>query len=81
MTSATTTIRVSVATRDRLMRARAQDFGDAPIDEIIVRLLDEHADQVLRARIRADAEHARGNVDDIAEVRRVQADMDEISAW
>jgi hypothetical protein len=81
MTAATTTIRVSVATRDRLMRARAQDFGDAPIDEVITQLLDEHADQVLRARVRADAEHARNNVDDIAEIRRVQADMDEISAW
>ena len=81
MTAATTTIRVSVATRDRLMRARARDFGDATIDEVITRLLDEHADLALRAQMRADAEHARGNVDDIAEVRRVQADMDEISAW
>jgi hypothetical protein len=81
MTAATTTIRVSVATRDRLMRARARDFGDAPIDEVITRLLDEHADLALRAQMRADAEHARDNVDDIAEVRRVQAHMDEISAW
>jgi hypothetical protein len=78
---ATTTIRVSTATRDRLMRTRAQDFGDAPIDEVIARLLDEHADQALRARMRADAQHARGNVDDLAEVRRVQTEMDEISAW
>jgi hypothetical protein len=78
---ATTTIRVSTATRDRLMRTRAQDFGDVPLDEVIARLLDEHADQALRTRMRADAEHARGNVDDIAEIRRVQADMDEISAW
>jgi hypothetical protein len=77
----TTTIRVSTATRDRLMRARAEDFDDAPIDEVITRLLDEHADQALRARMRADAEHARGNVDDLAEVRQVQAEMDEISAW
>jgi hypothetical protein len=81
MTAATTTIRVSVATRDRLMRARAQDFADAPIDDVIGRLLDEHADLALRSQLRADAEHARGNADDIAEVRRVQADMDEISAW
>jgi len=81
MTTATTTIRVSVTTRDRLLRARAQDFGDAPIDEVITRLLDEHADQALRAQMRAEAEHARSNVEDIAEVRRVQADMDEISAW
>lgn len=78
---ATTTIRVSTATRDRLMRTRAQDFGDAPIDEVIARLLDEHADQALRARMRADAEHARGNVDDLAEIRRVQMEMDTISAW
>jgi hypothetical protein len=78
---ATTTIRVSTVTRDRLMLTRAQDFGDAPIDEVISRLLDEHADKALRARMRADAEHARGNVDDLAEVRRVQAEMDEISAW
>jgi len=70
-----------VTTRDRLLRARAQDFGDAPIDEVITRLLDEHADQALRAQMRAEAEHARSNVEDIAEVRRVQADMDEISAW
>jgi len=81
MTTATTTIRVSVTTRDRLLRARAQDFGDAPIDEVITRLLDEHADQALRAQMRAEAEHARSNVEDIAEVRRVQADMDDISAW
>jgi len=78
---ATTTIRVSTATRDRLIRARAQDFGEVSIDEVITRLLDEHADQALRARMRADAEHARGNVDDLAEVRRVLAEMDEISAW
>ncbi|MBT8226832.1 MAG: hypothetical protein HKP61_16105 [Dactylosporangium sp.] len=78
---ATTTIRVNTATRDRLMRARAQDFGEVSIDEVITRLLDEHADQVLRARMRADAEHARGNVEDLAEVRRIQVEMDEISAW
>jgi len=75
---ATTTIRVSTATRDRLMRTRAEEFGDAPIDEVITRLLDEHADQALRAKMRADAEHARGNIDDLAEV---QAEMDELSAW
>ncbi|HET8684504.1 MAG TPA: hypothetical protein VFM54_21910 [Micromonosporaceae bacterium] len=79
--TATTTIRVSVATRDRLMRTRSRDFGNATIDEVIARLLDEHADQVLRAQMRADAEHARSNGDDLEEVRRVQADMDEISAW
>jgi hypothetical protein len=81
MTVATTTIRVSTATRDRLMRTRAQDFADAPIDDVITRLLDEHADLALRSQMRADAEHARRNAEDIAEVRRVQADMDEISAW
>ena len=81
MTAATTTIRVSVATRERLMRTRAQDFADAPIDDVIGRLLDEHADLALRSQMRADAEHARSNAEDIAEVRRVQSDMDEISAW
>lgn len=81
MTAATTTIRVSVATRERLMHARAQDFADAPIDDVISRLLDEHADLTLRNQLRADAEHARSNLDDIEEVRRVQAEMDEISAW
>jgi hypothetical protein len=81
MAVTSTTIRVSVATRDRLMRTRREDFGDASIDDVITRLLDEHADQALRARMRADAEHARQNVDDLAEVRRVQEDMDEISAW
>ena len=63
------------------MRTRAKDFGEASIDEVISRLLDEHADLVLRARMRADAGHARDNADDGEEVRRVQADMDEISAW
>jgi hypothetical protein len=63
------------------MRTRAQDFADAPIDEVISRLLDEHADHELRARLRADAEHARANADDLDEVRRVQAVLDEISAW
>jgi hypothetical protein len=81
MTVATTTIRVRVATRERLMRTRAQDFADAPIDDVIGRLLDEHADLALRRQMRADAEHARRNAEDIAEVRRVQTDMDEISAW
>jgi hypothetical protein len=81
MTAATTTIRVSVITRDRLMRTRAEDFGDAPIDQVIGRLLDEHADLALRSQMRADAEHARSNAEDLAEVRRVQADLDEISAW
>jgi hypothetical protein len=81
MRATTTTIRVSVAARDRLMRARAQDFAGTSIDDVISRLLDEHADLALRNRMRSDAEHARRNAQDIAEVRRVQADMDEISAW
>jgi hypothetical protein len=81
MPAATTTIRVSVATRDRLMRTRSQDFADAPIDDVISHLLDEHADLALRSQMRADAEHARSNAEDLAEVRRVQADLDEISAW
>jgi hypothetical protein len=80
-TTATTTIRVSRATRDRLMRIREEDFHDAPIDDVIVRLLDEHAEVSLRAKMRADAEHARTNADDLAEVRRVQTEMDEVSAW
>ena len=80
-TTPTTTIRVSRATRDRLLRAREEDFRGAPIDEVIVRLLDEHAGQSLRAQMRADAEHARANAEDLAEVRRVQAEMDEVSAW
>jgi hypothetical protein len=63
------------------MRAREQDFDDAPIDDVIIRLLDEHAEMSLRARMRADAEHARANADDLEEVRRVQAEMDELSAW
>jgi hypothetical protein len=77
----TTTIRVSQATRDRLVRAREQDFSGAPIDEVISRLLDEHAELSLRAKMRADAEHARANAGDLEEVRRVQAEMDELSAW
>jgi hypothetical protein len=80
-TTPTTTLRVSRATRDRLLRTRAQDYGDAPIDEVITRLLDEHADQMLRVQMRADAAHARANADDLAEVQRIQKDMDEISAW
>lgn len=78
----TTTLRVSHATRDRLMRAREHDFNSLlTVDEVIMILLDEHADRSLRAQMRADAEHARTNADDLAEVRRVQAEMDEISAW
>jgi hypothetical protein len=77
----TTTIRVTTATRDRLLRTRNQDFGNASLDEVLARLLDEHADQQLRAQMRADAERARTDVDDLAEVRRVQAELDEISAW
>ncbi len=63
------------------MRTREQDFGDAPIDDVILRLLDEHAEVALRARMRADAEAARSNPDDLEEVRRVQAELDELSAW
>lgn len=77
----TTTIRVTTATRDRLLRTRSQDFGNASLDEVLARLLDEHADQQLRAQMRADAEQARTDDDDLAEVRRVQAELDEISAW
>jgi hypothetical protein len=80
-TTPTTTIRVSRPTRDRLMRVREEDFHDAPVDEVIIRLLDEHVELSLRARMRADAEHARTNAEDLEEVRRVQAEMDEISAW
>lgn len=79
--TATTTIRVSAVTRDRLMHTRSQDFDNASLDEVIARLLDEHADQQLRAQMRIDAEHARANADDLAEVRRVQAELDELSAW
>jgi hypothetical protein len=79
--TATTTIRVRVTTRDRLMRTRAQDFADASIDDVISQLLDEHADVALRNQMRADAEHARSNAADLAEVRRVQTDLDEFSAW
>jgi hypothetical protein len=63
------------------MRTRNEDFHNVPIDEVIIRLLDEHEEQALRVRMRADAEHARSNADDLAEVRRVQAEMDEVSAW
>jgi hypothetical protein len=77
----TTTIRVTTATRDRLLRTRSQDFGNASLDEVLARLLDEHADQQLRAQMRTDAERARTDTDDLAEVRRVQAELDEISAW
>ena len=80
-TTPTTTLRVSRATRDRLLRTRAQDFGGASIDEVITRLLDEHTDQMLRVQMREDATHARANADDLAEVQRVQKDMDEVSAW
>jgi hypothetical protein len=81
MSAPTTTLRVSRATRDRLMRTREQDFNDASIDEVISRLLDEHADRSLRDQMRADAEHARFNAEDLAEVQRVQAEMDELGAW
>jgi hypothetical protein len=47
--------------------------------EVIIRLVDEHAELALRARMRADAEHARTNVEDLAEVQRVQAELDELS--
>jgi hypothetical protein len=40
---------------------------------VIIRLLDEHDEQRLRVRMRADAEHTRPNADVLAEVRRVQA--------
>lgn len=81
MKAPTTTIRVTTATRDRLLRARSQDFGNASLDEVLARLLDEHADQQLRAQMRTDAERARTDADDLTEVRRVQAELDEISAW
>jgi hypothetical protein len=81
MTTPTTTIRVSTVTRDRLLRTRNEDFGNASLDDVIARLLDEHADQQLRAQMRIDAERARADAADLAEVRRVQAELDEISAW
>ncbi|HEU0241098.1 MAG TPA: hypothetical protein VFR11_17710 [Micromonosporaceae bacterium] len=77
----TTTMRISRATRDRVMRIRDEDFGGVSVDETIARLVDEHDRAAVRARMRADAEHARNNPDDLAEVRRVMAEMDEISAW
>jgi hypothetical protein len=52
MVAPTTPPRVSLVTRDRLMRAQ----------------------------MRADAKHARADADDLAEVRRVQAELDEIIA-
>jgi hypothetical protein len=81
MKVSTTTIRVTTATRDRLLRTRSQDFGNASLDEVLARLLDEHADQQLRTQMRTDAERARTSADDLSEVRRVQAELDEISAW
>jgi hypothetical protein len=81
MKVSTTTIRVTTATRDRLLRTRSQDFGNASLDEVLARLLDEHADKQLRTQMRTDAERARTSADDLSEVRRVQAELDEISAW
>jgi hypothetical protein len=52
MVAPTTQPRVSLVTRDRLMRAQ----------------------------MRADAEHARTDAADLAEVRRVRAELDEIIA-
>jgi hypothetical protein len=63
------------------MRARHEDFGDASVDDVILLLLDEHGELSLRARLRADAEHARANVDDLAEVRQINAELDELGAW
>jgi hypothetical protein len=63
------------------MRIRDQEFGGVSVDETIARLVDEHERAALRARMRADAEHARNDAEDLAEVRRVMAEMDEISAW
>ena len=57
------------------------DFGDCPIDQAIVRVLEVQAELALRARLRADAERARNDADDVAEIRRVHAEFDEISAW
>lgn len=81
MAAPTTTIRVSTATRDRLLQTRSRDFRNASLDEVIGRLLDEHVDSQLRAQMRIDAERARADADDLAEVRRVQAELDELSAW
>lgn len=81
MAAPTTTIRVSAATRDRLLQTRSRDFRNASLDEVIGRLLDEHVDSQLRAQMRIDAERARADADDLAEVRRVQAELDELSAW
>lgn len=76
-----TTIRVSTETRDRLAEVRDRAGARESAEDVIVRLLDEHAAAGLRERMRTDAAHAAGNAEDLAEVRRVQAELDEISAW
>jgi hypothetical protein len=50
------------------------------MDEVTCWPLDEHADPALREKMRADAEHARNNPADREEVRRIQADLDEVNA-
>ena len=63
------------------MQVRADDFQGASIEDMLGRLLDEHAEQALRVRLRADAAHARSNDEDLDEVRLVLEELDELSAW
>jgi hypothetical protein len=76
-----TTMKIDSATRDGVMRAANEDFGGVTADEAVRLLLAEHADIKRRAALRAEAEHARHNAADLAEVQAVMAQMDEISAW
>lgn len=77
----TTTIRVSRATRDRLMRARERDFAGVSVDDVIDHLLDDHAELATRLMTRADAERIGNDPADRAEIAQISKEWSGLDAW
>jgi hypothetical protein len=63
------------------MRTRKRDFADAPVDEVIDRLLDDHAELSTRAQARVDAERIGNDPADRAEIAEINRDLSDADAW
>ncbi len=81
--TATTMMRVSPATRERVMKIAAEDYGGVTADEALQLLADEHWErQALAAMERFRREDPAGYADYMAELGEVEAlDAAPLDPW
>jgi hypothetical protein len=83
MTTKTGMIRVSTATRDRVMRVAREDYGGVSADEALRRLIDEHWEQrAVAAMDRFRREDPGGYAEHLGEVRELaEVDVAVAEPW